>query len=225
MHCDLRLQKPCYVKKTVTSRKLCSIDMDSLCRDICDSSLFQDQSEDLNAFTEQYDDILCSILNNHAPLKQRVVTIRPSAPWYSQGVALEKNKRRLLERKWRKTKLKCDLERYVLQCPVVNNLISTLKTTYYRELIKEHSEDQNVLFCTVNKLLQKEATKRYPPSPNTTTLANSFADFFAGKIDAICYTLEEKLVNVGRTDIISPRCHSEFCDFAMVSQASIKECI
>ena len=38
--------------------------MDSLCRDICDSSLFQDQSEDLNAFTEQYDDILCSILNN-----------------------------------------------------------------------------------------------------------------------------------------------------------------
>lgn len=28
---------------------------------------------------------------------------------------------------------------------------------------------------------------------------------------------------MGRTDIISPRCHSEFCDFAMVSQASIKE--
>ena len=64
VHCDLRLQKLCFVKKTVTSRKLCSIDMDSLCRDICDSSLFQDQSEDLNAFTEQYDDILCSILNN-----------------------------------------------------------------------------------------------------------------------------------------------------------------
>ena len=28
---------------------------------------------------------------------------------------------------------------------------------------------------------------------------------------------------MGCTDIISPRCHSEFCDFAMVSQASIKE--
>ena len=28
---------------------------------------------------------------------------------------------------------------------------------------------------------------------------------------------------MGRTDIISPRCHSEFCDFAMVSQASIQE--
>ena len=28
---------------------------------------------------------------------------------------------------------------------------------------------------------------------------------------------------MGCIDIISPRCHSEFCDFAMVSQASIKE--
>ena len=28
---------------------------------------------------------------------------------------------------------------------------------------------------------------------------------------------------MGCTDIISPRCHSEFCDFAMFSQASIKE--
>ena len=58
------------------------------------------------------------------------VTIRPSAPWYNQEVTLEKNKRRRLERKWRKMKLKCDLERYVLQCSVVNNLISYLKTTY-----------------------------------------------------------------------------------------------
>ena len=33
-------------------------------------------------------------------------------------------------------------------------------------------------------------------------------------------TLEEKLVNVRPTDLISPRCHSEYCDFAMVSQVT-----
>ena len=84
-----------------------------------------------NAPTKQHDEILCSILNNHSSRKQRVgITIRPSAPWYNQEVVLEKNKRRRLERKWRKTKLNCDLERYVLQCSVANNLISYLKTTY-----------------------------------------------------------------------------------------------
>ena len=73
---------------------------------------------------------------------------------------------------------------------------------------------------TLNKLLQKEVTKRYPPSPNTTTLANSFADFFTKKIETIHSTLEEKLVNVRPTNLISPRYHSEFCDFAMVSQVT-----
>ena len=63
----------------------------------------QNESEDLKVLTEQYDEILCSVLNNYAPLKQRVVTIRTSAPWNNQEVASEKIKRRRLERKWRKT--------------------------------------------------------------------------------------------------------------------------
>ena len=66
-------------------------------------SRLQNESEDLKVLTEQYDDILCSVLNNYAPLKQRVVTIRTSAPWNNQEVASEKIKRRRLERKWRKT--------------------------------------------------------------------------------------------------------------------------
>ena len=66
-------------------------------------SRLQNESEDLKVLTEQYDEILCSVLNNYAPLKQRVVTIRTSAPWNNQEVASEKIKRRRLERKWRKT--------------------------------------------------------------------------------------------------------------------------
>ena len=77
--------------------------MDFLFRDICDSSRLQNESEDLKVLTEQYDEILCSVLNNHTPLKQRVVTIPTSAPWNNQEVASEKIKRIRLERKWRKT--------------------------------------------------------------------------------------------------------------------------
>ena len=66
-------------------------------------SRLQNESEDLKVLTEQYDEIFCSVLNNYAPLKQRVVTIRTSAPWNNQEVASEKIKRRRLERKWRKT--------------------------------------------------------------------------------------------------------------------------
>jgi hypothetical protein len=75
-------------------------------------------------------------------------------------VALEKNKRRRLERKWRKSKLQRDREQYVHQRSVVNNLVTNLKTAYYRKVIEEHSGDQKVLFATVNKLLQKSSVKR-----------------------------------------------------------------
>ena len=92
----------------------------------------------------------------------------------------------------------------MLQCSVVNNLIMNLKTTHYMEFIKGHSREQKVPFAPVNKLLQKEVTKRYPPSSYTTNLVNSFANLFTGKIDTFHSTLEEKIVNVGPTGLISP---------------------
>ena len=93
------------------------------------------------------------------------MTIRPFAPWYSPIVATEKQKRRRLERKWRKTRLQSDREAYQYQCCVVNELISSLKSTYYTSLINEHSSNQRVLFRTVNKLLmQKSHETRYSPS-------------------------------------------------------------
>lgn len=145
--------------------------------------------------------MFCSLLNNR--LRKCVVTIRPSAPWYNQEVALEKNKRRRLERKWRKTKLKNDLEPYVLQCSVVNNLISNLKNYLLQGVY------QGTLWGSESSTLH--CKQRYQPSPNTTTSTNSFADFFTENIDTIHSTLEEKLVNVGPIDPISTRRHSQFC--------------
>ena len=43
----------------------------------------------------------------------------------------------------------------VNQCYVVNNLIESLKSSYYTDVINEHSSDQKMFFKTVGKLLQK----------------------------------------------------------------------
>ena len=139
-------------------------------------------------------------------------------------MALEKNKRRRLERKWRTSKLLYDRQQYVYQCSVVNKLINNLKTAYYREVIKEHSGDQKALFTTVNKLLQNESVKRYPPSPDTNVLVNSFADFFAEKIDKIHSELMQKQAIVCPTALTtSSCCQFEFSHFTVVSQDTIRE--
>ena len=104
--------------------------------------LIQKQATDLDTLASQYDDVLHSLLEHHAPLKQRLVTVRPSAPWYTQEVTLEKTKRRQLERKWRSSRLQSDRKKYVHQCSPVINLINSLKSEYYTSVTKEHSGNQ-----------------------------------------------------------------------------------
>ena len=86
VHCSLAIKKPPNAKLTVMTRKLCNIDSDSLCTDIRSSSLYNSPSLDLSELCDQYDSVLSSILDKHAPLRKRVITIRPLPRWYSEEI-------------------------------------------------------------------------------------------------------------------------------------------
>lgn len=222
--CNLSLKKPPFRKKVISSRKLCTLDIDSFCEDVRNSSIVQEQPMDLDSAVHQYDNVLRSLLDQHAPLRKRLVTIRPAAPWYSPNVAAEKRIKRRLERKWRKSRLQSDREAYQYQCCVVNNLISSLKSTYYTSLINDHSSDQGMLFRTVNKLMQKSHETRYPPSRSNALLADSFADFFTAKVERIHTALETRNRNLLLADDdISPTVAVELNNFHEVSQEDVKE--
>ena len=78
VHSTLHLEKPRFVKKVFSSRKLRGIDMTSFRSDIGGSVLLQHQ-DDLHVVVNNYDEVLWSLLDKHAPVKERVVTVRPSA--------------------------------------------------------------------------------------------------------------------------------------------------
>ena len=144
VHCNLHVQKPHFMKKKVYYWKLHSLDTESFCEDILTYPLLRDQAVELNALVDQYNNVLRSLLDLYAPLKQQTVTLRPHAPWYKPEVGEQKNNRRGLERKWRSTRLLCNHEQYVHQCYVINNLIESLKSSYYIDIIYEHSSDQKM---------------------------------------------------------------------------------
>ena len=77
---NLLIQKPQFKKKVVKYRKLHSIDFDAFCHDITNSTLLKEPSGDLIALVDQYESVLHSLLDFHAPTKQRVIALRPSAP-------------------------------------------------------------------------------------------------------------------------------------------------
>ena len=140
---------------------------------------------DLSYQIDKYEYELSRILDNHAPVRSRIVTIRPLALWYNSNIDVEKKNWRKLERRWCKSRLTINRELYQEQCKLVSSMIKDAKTNYYSNIINENKGNQKVLFNTIDKLLHRNVEKRYPTASSANELANTFADFFHKKIELI----------------------------------------
>ena len=87
IHCKLRLKKPPLERMETSYRKLRSVNMDSFNDDLKQSDLLTTNTFDLTGLIEKYENTLTETLQRHAPLKRRMITLRPSAPWYHEGIS------------------------------------------------------------------------------------------------------------------------------------------
>ena len=193
--CSLALPKKAFERRKVNYRKLKLIDLQELSDDISDSPLVSAVDEaghDLESLLVLYNTSLIGLLDKHAPLKTRtIITIRPSAPWYTEDTNEEKQKRRALERRWRRTGLTVDRERFVEQCHVVNEFILQAKRAYYSRIIDQNQYDPKRLFSIFDKLLHRNSDLKLPGSVDDEFLANEFPDYFTEKV----ITIREELQN------------------------------
>lgn len=95
---------------------------------------------------------MSELLDKHAPLKKRTITLRPAAPWYNNTIRYEKQRRRKFERRWRASGLTAHRELYVDQCNLVNKCIFDAKVDYYSTAINENHSDPRRLFSTFDNL-------------------------------------------------------------------------
>ena len=159
--------------------------MNQFRNDIAASSLITNPPEDLAELVLHYDSVLSSILDKHAPIRKRVVTVRPAAPWYTERISDEKRKRRKLERRWRASSLDSDNQIYQQQCALVKELLYQLKSDYYSNLISENQSDLRKLFTVIGKLLHRNNSQIFPRHVSSNTLADAFMHFFDNKIRKI----------------------------------------
>lgn len=90
VHCTLSINKPPVQSRVLSYRKIHSIDLDAFRRDIANSSLCLSPAADLSDLCLQYDSVLSSILNKHAPLRCKSFSVRPRAPWYNEKLNITK---------------------------------------------------------------------------------------------------------------------------------------
>lgn len=185
VHSRLKLTKPIASKVELTYRKLRCVDIEKFRDELSTLPIFTSPASNVDALLDQYQSNLAGLVDSHAPLKKRLVTLRPSAPWYNDNIASAKRERRKYERRWRKSGLTIHQELYKDQCKIVRSLIKSSKMEFYANLITENKSDHKVLFSAIDRMLNLKPEKSYPTCDSSTQLCNNFVDFFSEKIATI----------------------------------------
>ena len=179
------MQRPTLPMKKIKYRMWKNFDLEKFKTDITNSELTLNMPVDVDSATSQYHTVLRKLLEKHAPLQERVITMRAKAPWYNSEIHEAKRFRRKLEHKWLKTKLEIDYDLFKQQCMAVNSLILDSKKTFYNDKIDSCDGDQKELFKIIDKIMHNYEEPKLPSHNSLDELVNKFADFFVTKISEI----------------------------------------
>ena len=87
---------------------------------------------------------MLDILDHHAPIQIKIITVRPNTPWFTEEISQKKRERRRAEAKWRRTRLTIDKDLFRAAKTATKKAITLAKSTNVRETIatnKGNSKD------------------------------------------------------------------------------------
>jgi hypothetical protein len=208
IHCSLSGPKPKSVRKQISYRKIKAINTEAFVTDIRASPLsFTDSFESVHTAVDIYNTQLSNILDKHAPLVTKSITLHPEAPWFNEEIREAKKERRKAELIWRKSGLTVHRQIYLGKKENVNFLIKSAKESYYSQMIAD-SNDQKTLFKVVEKITHKKSETILPEHTSPQQLANQFGEFFTEKIKKIrtqlMSTNSNEHVSLNSSDAASP---------------------
>ena len=164
---SLKSIKPSLLEKTISYRKLKSIDLNSFQSDLAATDLCRNPPE---ALEDLADSTLKVVLDKHARLITRSIKERPRVSLFNEEIKMAKRKRRKAEkRRWR-IRLDSDLAAF----KVKRNAATALMNTNF---IEENSGDQKKLFAASNRLLNRGSADCLPPTIDTAQFAEDIGKF------------------------------------------------
>jgi len=191
IHCNLLCAKPPPTKKTVTFRKLKSIDPATLSKAISESPLCKNTADTLEPLVTQYQQELSTILDVLAPIRSKSFVERPLIPWINAEIIDCKKRKRKFEKLWRKSTLTVHYEMYLTEKKQLQVLIKKAKTEHYTNKVKECAGHQGRIFKIIAHLQNTKGKPTLPQHEDIMTLCNTFNDFFITKIANIRSKLDE----------------------------------
>jgi hypothetical protein len=193
IYVTLDYTKPLHIKKEITFRRHCAISLPEFMKDIETSTTLQCTSGTTDDLVDAYNSGIKVLIEKHAPLQRKIITLRPNAPWYTEELRESKHKRRKAERLWRRTQLNIHHQLYRDQCHYVGKLLTVSKKTYFSNKIAECGCSQKDLFRITKNLMGQKGEIILPSYSSGNDLANKFSDFFTKKTA----TIRDTIINNG----------------------------
>ena len=180
----LSIEKPPLIRKKINVRKLKSINTELFRKSLTTVNSRVLTSQSLCEAIEAYNDTLLQILNEHAPVREKTITVREVVPWFSKDLGKLKTQLRCLERtavNLRNSEFWQEY-RHVRNC--YNKCIKWAKQSYINRSIQDANGDTIKLFSFLDSFIGKSKCSPLPEG-NDQEIADSFADFFFNKIEKI----------------------------------------
>ena len=137
-----------------------------------------------------YNDGLRSLVDEHALLRTKTISLRPNSPWYTEELHEAKHLRRKLERKWQQTRLTVDHQIYRQQCAHVNKLLRQTRISHYSDKISACGRDPEGVYKIARHLMGgKGSATVSPQNSHPGCLADNFSDFFSQRSEMDCSRL------------------------------------
>ena len=173
---------------------------------------------DVNLVVHQYDTLLSSLLDKHAPSKRIYVVERPMNDWMTDDILVLKTLRRKYESLWRKTRLTVHFDMYSESCMNVKTAISISKSEILQKKISDCNGDQKFFFKIVDTLLGRNKHTTLPKYDSPLTMASVMNNFFIDNIRAEFPLLEANLpcYSFLSMDFIMPICTTTLYHFDLL---------
>ena len=101
----LTVGQPAFPRENISYRKIRSIDNTAFALDRMATELLQHMCVTLHGLIDQYNSTLSRLRDEYVPLKTKILTIGPVAPWINTDILEARKVRRQLERHWRSTSI------------------------------------------------------------------------------------------------------------------------
>ena len=174
----------------IKNLKIKSIDHSAMKNDLQDLVKSCFEEDNLDTLVVSYESGLKGIMDKHAPVQTKNVTVRPLLSWYDPSLKVLKRSLRKAEQKWHRKQSQEDLRMFKTLRSNFNNKVKDLKSSYVRSKIEECAHNTKQFFKVVNQITNNTKINPLPPG-NRSELAENFSIYFGTKIERIRSELDK----------------------------------